>query len=53
MDIVASGLCFLLTCIVGLWAIHSRRKAINTRHELDEIRRLKRMAQGLDDREEE
>ena len=41
MDIIASGLCFLLTCIVGYWAIRSRREAINTRHELEEARELR------------
>ena len=41
MEIIVSILCFLLTCIVGWWAIRSRREAINTRHQLDEVRHLR------------
>jgi len=42
MEIIASGLCFLLTCIVGWWAIRSRREAINIRQEIEHVRQLRR-----------
>jgi len=49
MDIIASVVGFVVIGVMAYWVVRSRREAINTRLELDKLRRLR---EALDEADE-